>query len=64
MTHEGTVALMKAVCRQWIADGKPEAGREGVEHIARCLQSVVEYNRKRWYNQAKFVAREGSHGIV
>lgn len=59
----GTRLLLMAICKQWVADGRPEQGRAIVERVATVLRTE-HINRRAWYNQAKFIAREGTNGRI
>lgn len=58
MRINGLKQLARAVCQQWIDDGKPQNGREQVEVYANIFKQVTEQSKREHFKYARIV-REG-----
>ena len=52
--------LAKAVCQQWLDDGKPANGRQQVEAYARLIQQMsIRIRDAAMIKHAKVISKEG-----
>ena len=52
---QGLRRLALAVCRQWVYDHRPQAGRDAVETYANLLVQSRLLKARAYYNQAEMV---------
>lgn len=51
--QEGLFELARAICRQWVYDGKPDNGKQTVKTYAYIMQQMRTKHNRQWYKQAR-----------
>jgi hypothetical protein len=51
LSEEGIKRLVIAVCRQWVDDNKPKAGKETVEYYAELMRQCGMIKTYEYYKQ-------------
>ena len=55
LREKGSRELLKAICRQWLADGRPAYCEKEIKRYAKMLEETGHKRVKEWYNQARRV---------